>query len=222
MPTTQPPQSKEQMEAMQKSMRTQMSYMFIMFLLAFVYIIPSVRQVVAIPGIYLLQPVIGFSFRYPLYTIFFAAIITGLVNTFARHFFMDYFKMAEVQHKNRKLSQRYREAMKNRNKSEMDAIRGEQSKSMTDTMQFTQQQMKPTFITLILSVLIFAWLIGFMYTVKASHFDIINSPFGPLDLMYLFHGFYIWIGFYSLFSITITYPTQYALKMFYLKKSVSK
>jgi len=166
MPTTQPAQSKEQMEAMQKTMRTQLLYFFIMILLLFVYTTPILRYLFSLPMIYILQPFIGFNFQYPLFTILLASLITGIVNTVARHFFMDYFKMAEMQFKNKKLSTRYREAIRTRNKQEIDAVRAEQSKSMQDSMQVTQQQMKPTFITLILSVLIFAWMIGFMDQLK--------------------------------------------------------
>jgi uncharacterized membrane protein (DUF106 family) len=222
MPTTQPAQSKEQMEAMQKTMRTQLLYFFIMILLLFVYTTPILRYLFSLPMIYILQPFIGFNFQYPLFTILLASLITGIVNTVARHFFMDYFKMAEMQFKNKKLSTRYREAIRTRNKQEIDAVRAEQSKSMQDSMQVTQQQMKPTFITLILSVLIFAWMIGFMDQVKTIGKAIIVSPFGPVDLMHLYYGFYLWIAFYSLFTIIITYPLQYGLKLYYLKKSINK
>ncbi len=222
MPTTQPAQSKEQMEAMQKSLRTQMLYFFIMILLLFVYTTPILRNLFSIPMIYILQPVIGFNYQYPLYTILLASVITGIVNTVARHFFMDYFKMAEMQFKNKILSARYREAIRTRNKQEIDAVRAEQNKNMQESMQVTQQQMKPTFITLILSVLIFAWMIGFMDKVKDIGRAIILSPFGSIDLMHLYYGFYLWIAFYTIFSIIITYPLQYSLKLFYLSRNIRK
>lgn len=222
MPTNPPAQSKEQMEAMQKTMRTQLLYFFIMILLLFVYTTPILRYIFSLPMIYILQPIIGFNFQYPLYTILLASLITGIVNTVARHFFMDYFKMAEMQFKSRRLSARYREAIRANNKQEIDAIRAEQTKSMQESMQVTQQQMKPTFITLILSVLIFAWMIGFMENVKNLGRAIIISPFGSVDLMHLYYGFYLWIAFYTIFSIIITYPIQYALKLYYLKKSIIK
>jgi uncharacterized membrane protein (DUF106 family) len=215
-----PQQSREQQQAMQSTMKTQMLYFVVMILLLFVYTIPTLRTLFAIPMLYILQPVIGFNFEYPLFTILFAAIITGFVNTIARHFFTDYFAMAEMQHKNKKLSQRYREAIRSRNKEEMDAVRQEQSKSMQDSMKLTQQQMKPTFVTLILTVLIFAWLIGFMYTSGHLGYTTIASPIGNGNLMKLYYGFYAWIGVYSLFSITFTYPLQYGLKMWYIRRSV--
>lgn len=217
-----PPQTREQQQAMQSTMRTQMLYFVIMILLLFVYTIPTLRTLFAIPMTYILQPIIGFGYKEPIFTILFAALITGFVNTIARHYFTDYFGMAEMQFKNRKLSQRYREAIRSRNKDEMDTVRKEQSKSMQDSMKMTQQQMKPTFVTLILTVLIFAWLIGFMYHAKSLDTTTIAYPFGTLpgNLMTPFYGFYVWIGIYSLFSITFTYPLQYALKMWYIRRSV--
>lgn len=221
MPQTQQPvRTKEQQQAMQSSMRTQMLYFLIMILLLFVYTVPTLRNIFAIPMTYLLQPIIGFNFSHPIYTILGAAVITGIVNTVARHYFTDYFRMAEMQHKNRKLSARYREAMRTRNKADMDAVRAEQSRSMSDSLAVTQQQMKPTFVTLILTVLIFAWLIGFMYQVAAAGNTMVLSPFGTGNLMDRFVGFYIWIGLYSLFSLVLTYPLQLSLRMFYLTRSV--
>lgn len=217
-----PPQTREQQQAMASGMRTQMLYFLIMILLLFVYTIPTLRNLFAIPMTYILQPVIGFGFHYPLFTILSAALITGFVNTIARHFFTDYFAMAEMQHKNRKLQERYREAIRTRDKAAMDAVRAEQSKSMQESMRITQQQMKPTFVTLILTVLIFAWLIGFMYEAESRGTTLIAYPFSTQlgNMMYLFHGFYVWIGLYSLFSLIFTYPLQYSLKLWYMRRSV--
>ncbi len=217
-----PQQSREQQQAMSSGMRTQMLYFLIMILLLFVYTIPTLRNLFAIPMTYILEPVIGFGFHDPLFTILCAALITGFVNTIARHFFTDYFAMAEMQHKNKKLQERYREAIRTKDKDEMNAVRTEQSKSMQDSMKLTQQQMKPTFVTLILTVLIFAWLIGFMYHAESLGTTLISYPFSAQlgNMMYLFHGFYIWIGLYSLFSLIFTYPLQYTLKLWYMRRSV--
>ncbi len=203
-------------------MRTQFLYFFMLIILLFVYSIHSITVLFALPMKYILQPVIGFGGLHPIYTILFAAVITAVVNTIARHYFTDYFRMAEMQHRQRKLSERYRAAIRSRNKQEMDAVRAEQSKSMTDSLQVTQQQMKPTYVTMILTVLIFAWLIGFMQGIASSNGGSIPvaSPFGAGDLMYRFFGFYIWIGLYSLFSIVISYPLQVSLRMFFLRRSV--
>ncbi len=214
------PQTREQQQAMSSSMRTQMLYFLVMILLLFVYTVPTLRELFSIPMTYILQPVIGFDYTRPLFTILGAALLTGFVNTIARHFFTDYFGMAEMQHKNKKLQGRYREAIRSRDKAEMDSVRAEQSRSMQDSMKLTQQQMKPTFVTLILTVLIFAWLIGFMYQVQKLDFTTINSPFGQGDLMTRYFGFYIWIGLYSLFSLIFTYPLQYSLKLWYMRRRV--
>ena len=223
--TRPPQQTREQQQAMSSSMRTQMLYFMIMILLLFVYTVPTLRNLFAIPMTYILQPVIGFDFKYPLFTILGAALLTGFVNTIARHFFTDYFGMAEMQHKNKKLQQRYREAIHSKDKTEMDSVRAEQSKSMQESMKYTQQQMKPTFVTLLLTVLIFAWLIGFMF--HASHLTppttMMAYPFSngsTGDMMHPFFGFYIWIGLYSLFSLVITYPLQYSIKLWYMTRSV--
>ncbi|MGC8644769.1 MAG: DUF106 domain-containing protein [Thermoplasmata archaeon] len=215
-----PQQTREEQQAMQATMRTQMLYLLVMFLLLFVYTVPALRDIFALPMKYILQPVIGFNFSQPMFTILAAALITGVVNTVARHFFTDYFGMAEMQFRNKKLSERYREAIRTRNKQEMDAIRLEQSRSMQQSMKYTSQQMKPTFATLILTVFIFAWLIGFMAQAAKDPTIVLNSPFGRGSLMHLYFGFYAWIGLYSLFSIVFTYPLQYSLKMLYLRRSV--
>lgn len=211
----------QQSQAMQQGMRTQLLYFLVMILLLFVYTIPVLRNAFALPMTYILQPVIGFNYHWPLFTILAASVLTAFVNTVARHFFMDYFAMAEMQHNNRKLSARYREAIRKRDKDEMDAVRAQQSASMQDSMKITQQQMKPTFVTLILSVLIFAWMIGFMIDAHSKGFTTVYTPFGTGDLMNVFHGFYYWIAFYSIFSIMISYPLQYILKLSYLRRSVS-
>lgn len=195
-----------------------MLYFVIMILLLFVYTVPALRDLFALPMTYILQPVIGFNHEYPVFTILAAALLTGFVNTIARHFFTDYFGMAEMQHKNKKLSERYRIAIRSRDKEEMDAVRAEQSKSMQNSMKLTQQQMKPTFATLILTVLIFAWLIGFMMYPGTN--TTVISPFGTGSLMQRYFGFYAWIGLYSVFSIVFTYPLQYTLKLWYMRRSV--
>jgi len=215
-----PVQTREEQQAMQATMRTQMLYLLIMFLLLFVYTVKGLREIFAIPMTYILQPVIGFNYSQPMLTILAAALITGVVNTVARHFYTDYFGLAEMQFRNKKLSERYREAVRTRNKQELDAVRMEQSKSMQQSMKYTSQQMKPTFATLILTVFIFAWLIGFMAQASGNPAIVLNSPFGRGSLMHLYFGFYAWIGLYSLFSIVFTYPLQYGLKMLYLRRSV--
>ena len=215
-----PVQTREEQQAMQATMRTQMLYLLIMFLLLFVYTVKGLRDIFAIPMTYILQPVIGFNYSQPMLTILAAALITGVVNTVARHFYTDYFGLAEMQFRNKKLSERYREAVRTRNKQELDAVRMEQSKSMQQSMKYTSQQMKPTFATLILTVFIFAWLIGFMAQAKNNPAIVLYSPFGKGSLMHLYFGFYAWIGLYSLFSIVFTYPLQYGLKMLYLRRSV--
>ncbi|MCL4334188.1 MAG: EMC3/TMCO1 family protein [Candidatus Thermoplasmatota archaeon] len=221
------PQTREQQQAMSSGMRTQMLYMVLMFLVIFVYSIPAIRNAFAIPMTYILQPVVGFNFKYPLFTILSAALVTGFINTIARHFFTDYFGMAEMQHKNRKLQQRYREAIRTRNKSEMDAVRAEQSKSMQDSMKLTQQQMKPTMVTMLISVLIYAWLIKFMYYIessaKLSSYLLISYPFGVAQgsLMHpIYGGFPVWMLLYLTFSVTFLYPLQYGLKLWYMSRKV--
>ncbi|MEM0128043.1 MAG: EMC3/TMCO1 family protein [Thermoplasmatales archaeon] len=215
-----PQQTKEEQQAMQATMRTQMLYFVIMILLLFVYTIKGLRDIFAIPMIYILQPIIGFNYSEPIFTILIASLLTGFVNTIARHFYTDYFGMAEMQFKNKKLSERYREAIKSRNKQEMEAVRQEQQRSMQQSMKYTTQQMKPTFATLILTVFIFAWLIGFMAHAATLPSIMAKSPFGTGSLMHLYFGFYAWIGLYSLFSLVFTYPFQYGLKMLYLRRSV--
>jgi Predicted membrane protein len=218
---TQNTMTKEQQEAMRKSVRTQMTYLFIMILLLFVYTTPIIRYYFSLPMFYILQPVIGFNYQNPIITIFLAALITALINSGARHFFMDYFKMAEIQHRNRKFSQQMREAIRRNDKKEIERIRGEQMKYLPETMNLTQQQMKPTYITLLISVLIFAWLINFMFVAHQQGTSIVKSPFGVGDLMKAYYGFYLWILLYTIFSFVLSYPIQYVFRLLYLKRSVS-
>ncbi|MEL9914629.1 MAG: EMC3/TMCO1 family protein [Thermoplasmatales archaeon] len=215
-----PQPTEEERQAMQSTMRTQMLYFVIMILLLFVYTVKGLRDIFAIPMTYILQPIIGFNYSEPIFTILIASLVTGFVNTIARHFYTDYFGIAEIQFRNRKLSERYREAIRTRNKKELDSIRLEQQRYMQQSMKYTTQQMKPTFATLILTVFIFAWLIGFMAHAETLPSIMARSPFGTGSLMHLYFGFYAWIGLYSLFSIVFTYPFQYGLKMLYLRRRV--
>ncbi len=217
---TQNNMTKEQQEAMRKSVRTQMTYLLIMIILLIVYTTPIIRYYFSLPMFYILQPIIGFNYQFPILTIFLAAIITAIINSSARHFFMDYFKMAEIQHRNRKYSQQMREAIRKNDKKEIEKIRAEQMAHMTDTMEITQQQMKPTYITLLISILIFAWLINFMFVAHNDGTTFIKSPMGTGDLMKAYYGFYLWIMFYSIFSFVLSYSIQYLIKIFYLRKSV--
>lgn len=215
------PQTREQQQAMSSGMRNQMLYFVIMILMLFVYTNRTLMNYFAIPMTYVIQPVIGFNYSDPIFTILCAAIITSFVNTIARHFFTDYFAMAEMQHKNKKLQERYREAIRTKDKTEMESVRAEQSKSMQDSMKLTQQQMKPTFVTLILTVFIFAWLYKFMETAAyVKHTATAIVPFfDQINLMSL-HITYTWLILYSMFSLVFVYPLQYGLKLWYMRRKV--
>ncbi len=215
------PQTREQQQAMSSGMRNQMLYFVIMILLLFVYTNRTLMNYFAIPMTYVIQPIIGFNYSDPIFTILSAAILTSFVNTIARHFFTDYFGMAEMQHKNKKLQERYREAIRTKDKTEMESVRAEQSRSMQDSMKLTQQQMKPTFVTLILTVFIFAWLYKFMDTAAyVRHTATAIVPFfDQINLMSL-HITYTWLILYSMFSLVFVYPLQYGLKLWYMRRKV--
>lgn len=145
--------------------------MFMVLLTLFVLFDARLRTEFGNATGFLLFPLIGFDGHYPLLTILLAGLVTTLISVILRHYFTDWTQMAKNQKIMSAFSKERREAMMRRDMSKLKKLTEAQQALMKDTMKTSWSQMKPMAFTMLLFIVIFAWLSNFVYV------DISNTTF---------------------------------------------
>ena len=161
----------------------------------------------------------GFGGKYPVLTIFLAAVLTGLVSTAVRHLFTDYVATAKMQHIMSAFQKEMRDAQVKKDVGRMKKLQGYQQELMLMQTSAQSSQMKSMLPTMLVSLPIFAGLLGIISgysdpfnngALVAPLLDpsamTIQAPWGPVVLSgagnskFLFPN-YIWL--YMVFSFII-------------------
>lgn len=187
-----------------------MLLMFMMVML--ILFIPEARAALGFAAGLVFEPVIGFDGRFPVVTIILAGTIPLVISIVLRHFMVDWVaagKMAEV---NKALGKEMREAMAKRNQAKMEKLREKRVEVMKDFGPVMSAQMKPTVITMLLFITVFAWLSSFVYSAPAQ------STFAvPWDVnAFLAQATVLphWILLYSALTLPLSLALPRVLKYF--------
>ncbi len=199
-----------------------MTSLYFVFIIVSMTIIlfPDLRNALAIGIGYIFDPIFGFNGEYPILTILTTGILLTIVNTYTRHYFMDWFQMARIQEKTKYLSQKIREAYRQRDMGKIEKYRKIQAKVMQDQMKVSGDQMKPMMITFIFIIAIWTWLYDFLLKASVKYF---NLPWASnVDITGGFSMFPYWIILYSFLTYSLGYFISYIFRLYEFRKRLEK
>lgn len=189
----------------------QMLMMLMFFIALFILFIPEARIGLGIAAGIVLEPTIGFEGRYPVLTIFLAGTIPIVISTLLRHFMVDWIAAARVAAINKALSKELREAMAKKNMAKMKKLNEVRADIMKEFMPVQMAQMKPTGITMLLFIIIFAWLSSFMYSDAVAPTVAVPWAYNAFlrEVTVLPH----WLLLYSLLTLPLSMVLARVLKL---------
>ena len=168
-----PALQKSQQDAMAKSMRFQMIYMMASILMMIVVFTPGIRNDIGQGMSYILMPIVGFNYQFPIFTIILVAILIGLITSVPRYFFTDWIQMGRIQNRTRAFSKVYNEAMRANQRDKMAKLQKMRMEMSIEQSQLSMNQMKPLMVLTIFTFLLFAWIYYFITKVP---YQIIAFP----------------------------------------------
>ena len=195
---------------------------FVFLLTIMVILDPNLSKGLGLLTASVLDPLFGFGGRYPVLTLFCAAILTTGISTAVRHYFSDWVRMAKTQKQTSALSKATMEAIRRGNMNKVQKLRGQSAQLRTDNMSVQFAPMKSMVFTFLLFILVFAWLGNFMgSTVKAKGLMLFAVPWQyqtDFSASYLFAA---WLLLYMLFNIFLSQLFGRVLKFFTFRKKLA-
>ena len=168
-----PALEKNQQAAMGKMMRFQMIYMMISILMLIVIFNGTIRNDIGLGMGYILLPIVGFNYSFPIFTIILVAIIIGLITSIPRYFFTDWIQMGRIQNRMRAFNKVYSEAMRSQQRDKLQKLQKMRMEMSIEQSQLSMNQMKPLMVLTIFTLLLFAWI---YYFVTRVPYQIIAFP----------------------------------------------
>jgi uncharacterized membrane protein (DUF106 family) len=185
-------------------------------LVILMFIDPTLRETLSILAAGMLDPLIGFGGTSPVVTLFLAALVTSLVSTASRHYFMDWVDMARFQKVNSAIQKEWMAAVRAGHTNKAKKIQEQRQAMAGDTFVNLKSQMKSMAITFFVILIMFSWMATFVAEKAASPMFSVpwsySVNFGASTL--LPH----WILLYGLFS----YPFGMLLTRIFKYFSFSK
>lgn len=141
-------------------------FIFILSFVLLMYIMfnKSGDSISDISGI-VLNPLIGFSGKFPLLTMLCGGIITISVSSTVRHFMADWVDTAKKQKVMNEYNKVVREATKSGNQSLQERLNTQQQEIMGMQSSMMMTQMKSSIMTMVIAILIFRWIYSFIWSV---------------------------------------------------------
>ena len=194
-------------------------YFLFFFLLMMILFIPELRMGLGAAAGLVFNPLFSFGNNYPIYTILTTGIVLTLINTWARHHYTDWIKMAKTQRKMKAFNKVYREALLKRDENKVEKLKKMQMKYMSESMEAQSQMMKATMITLLIVIAIFTWLWTFLE--YDANYTYISVPWAfKVDLNQMIMIFPAWLVLYSAITMPLAWVVQYMFKYFEFKKKL--
>ena len=199
-----------------------MFYMILMMGFMFIIVfVPEIREAIGGALGFVLQPLIGFNYQYPVITVLIAGLLTTILSTVIRHFMTDWVKMAKTQEVQKALTKDLRQAQKDNNLYKMKKLQELQTERMAQQSSTMVEQMKPMMVTMFVFIGIFTWLREFLYALESFEFASFgwNSQFHFFDSFIIFPNY---ILLYMLVSISFGQVLQKGLKYYSFKKRLEE
>jgi len=202
-------------------------------LLLLVVLTPGMRLTIGLGMDFCLSPVFGFNLQYPLYTILVSGFLMVVVTSLLRHLYTDWISVGKQSYLQKYVSKKFKEAQGNPIK--LKKVQELNAEIMKMTSERMNTQTKTMLYTMVISLLLFMWLIVFMYNKTPVH--IISAPWAVENgwsltdsgaiIQFLSGGQYKgpmpnWVLLYSLFSIPIGQAIQAGLKYYSFKKMIER
>jgi uncharacterized membrane protein (DUF106 family) len=181
----------------------------------------SYRNGVATAFGFALQPLIGFGFRYPLLTMFCAALIEMALTALAYNWATDWVKTSRIQSWSAALRKVQMEAIRSGKKDRINALKPHQSEITKLSSELSISQLKGMAVTWFLVIAIYTWVGLFLaqaptaatnVDLGGSHVDLLGHfLLGPFPIPY-------WIVLFSLYTFPLSYVLRRALKHYSLRR----
>lgn len=185
--------------------------MLLMFLgVMFIIFIPQARTALGNAAGFALEPIIGFGGEFPVVTIFLAGAIPLIISVTLRHYMVDWIEQARMAEINRALGKEIRQAMQNRNMSKMKKLNEKRSEVMKEFLPVQMAQMKPTALTMLLFIVVFAWLSTFVGQLGGGT---VAVPWAPNVRLTVATVLPHWILVYSLLTLPLSLVLSRLLKL---------
>ncbi len=209
-----------QKEMQKKMLKFQGMYfgMFI-FSIVIIYVTP-IRNAIGSAFQFALYPLIGFGYRFPVYTIAFSGILTGIVSGIPRYFFTDWLKVGKAQNRQMAYRKASNEAFRSNDRDKINKLRKMQQESMMDQQFVQMSSTTPLIILSMFTLLIFVWLYFFLAHLTFSYVSFPWASNVNLNAVILFFPSWIIISFLSnmIVGYLITMIIKYIDFSYQLKK----
>ncbi len=141
-----------------------MTWMFVMLLMMFIVLSPSVRNVLGVGMAYVMDPLVGLDGTQPMWSILLGSIIIVIISQVIRHLMTDWVHLAKDQRYMTAFNKELSEARKNGNAMRMQKLMEMQPEVMMRQMDVQAQTMKPTVFTMVVFVAFITWIYVFTAT----------------------------------------------------------
>ena len=196
-----------------------LTFLFLMGILMLVQ--PSLREGVANGFNTVLLPTIGFSYSYPLLTMFLAAVLEMLITAIAYNFTTDWVKAAKVQKWNSAFNKVKMEALRSGKKDRIDALKPHQQRITALSGEVSIGQLKGMAVTWFLVIAIYTWVGLFIRAAYERSTDALTIGGGSVHL-YLGAGglafLPLWFLVFSLYTIPASLAFRRVLKHYWLQR----
>ncbi len=196
-------------------------YMVFTFLMLMILFIPSLRTGLGYLAGLIFEPLFSFGYGYPLYTLLATGIVVTLINTWSRHYFTDWVKMAKMQKKMSAFNKVYREALKKQDMNRLEKLKKLQTKYMAENMEIQGNTMKATMSTMFIVIAIFTWLWLFLQT-KVTYTLVAIPWSNQIELTMVQYLFPNWLLIYSALTMPLAWVVTYIFKFFEFRKKLEE
>lgn len=160
-----------------------------------------------------LDPVIGFSGRYPIITILFAGLVVVFLSSLLTNFFTDWKKMGESQETAKAFQNEIGKARREGNTNRIKSLMKMQPEIMKKQTEASGGMMKPMVFLIIFIWPIFLWLRTFL-TLEVPHYYF-TLPWGNSIPLISTNSFIMqaWLWLYLVFSLIMGQVFRQAFKL---------
>jgi uncharacterized membrane protein (DUF106 family) len=204
------------------------AFKFSTFLLTFLFVMgiymlfdQSARNGVAEGLNGVLYPVIGFTYSYPLLTMFLAAVMEMLITAIAYNYTTDWVKAAKVQKWNSAFRKVQIEAMKSGKKDRIEALKPFQQKLTLLSSEVSIAQLKGMAVTWFLVIAIYTWVGLFIKAAHTQGKDVFTIGGASAHLYLGVDGIAflpLWFLVFSLYTIPSSIALRRVLKYYWLQR----
>lgn len=170
-----------------------------------------------------LDPLLGFGGRYPVITILLAGLLMTTVSSVLRHFMTPWIRMARMNKIMGAFQKESMEALRKGNTNKVEKLREKRQEMMSEFSDIQMVSFKQMAATLLMFVVFFAWLRGFVDLTLAQGGNLFFAV--PWSANAYFSDTYVfpsWVLLYSLLALPFGQVLQRVLKYFTFRRRLQE